>query len=170
MRFLNCKLSGTCDGGLEKSSFLSFSWSWSLLCLKGAVWIVVGCAWEVAGSPADVWQADFPSLSWAASLGYKGANRLQREQKGKFSRFAHYLRKNSTIHHYTPHNTGCRQCSIRLLAAHNVSTFPITMEQKKRLSLGWLLALFCLHLPGLETSRSSTAGFFQECDGLVRGM
>lgn len=66
--------SATCDGGLESSSFLSFSWSWSRLCLGGAGWLAVGCDWAVTGSPADAWQSAFASLGWSASLGLAGCS------------------------------------------------------------------------------------------------
>lgn len=73
--------SGTCDGGLEKSSFLSFSWSWSLFCLNGAGWLAVCCDWEATGSLADIGQTDFRSLGWSGSFdltGYEGQNHEQR--------------------------------------------------------------------------------------------
>lgn len=92
-------LSGTCDGGLKNSSFLSFSWSWSFFCLSGAGWLAVCCGWEVTGSPADIRQTDFTSLGWSGSLdftGYKGQSRQQRKAEQRSKRAL--LRMNSTIH------------------------------------------------------------------------
>lgn len=94
-------LSGTCDGGLENSSFLSFSWSWSLFCLSGAGWLAVCCGWEVTGSPADIRQTDFTSLGWSGSFdltGYKGQSHQQRKAEERSNRALTMLRMNSTIH------------------------------------------------------------------------
>lgn len=94
-------LSGTCDGGLENSSFLSFSCSCSLFCLSGAGWLAVCCGWEVTGSPADSRQTDFTSLGWSGSFNltcYKGQSHQQREAEQRSNRALTMLRMNSTVH------------------------------------------------------------------------
>lgn len=67
--------SGTCCGGLEKSSFLSFSWSWILLCLGWDSWFVdwfVDCwDWEQQDSLLGAWLAtSFTSLVWTVSFDF----------------------------------------------------------------------------------------------------
>lgn len=97
----SASLSGTCDGGLENSSFLSFSCSWSLFCLSGAGWLAVCCGWEVTGSPADIRQTDFTSLGWSGSFNltcYKGQSHQQREAEQRSNRALTMLRMSSTIH------------------------------------------------------------------------
>ncbi len=73
--------SGTCDGGLEKSSFLSFSCSWILLCLGCVGWFAgwfadrfVDCwDWELTGSLVNAWlETGFISLAWTASFDFAG--------------------------------------------------------------------------------------------------
>lgn len=63
--------SGTCDGGLENSSFLSFSCSWILLCLGCVGWFADCWDWELASSLVNAWlETGFTSLAWTASFDF----------------------------------------------------------------------------------------------------
>lgn len=89
------------------------------------------------------------------------------------------LRMNSTIHCHIKAAGDCNYGCLNSRSQNELHwllnmciNLPHScgLKTQKWLSLDWSLALSCLQLTGWVKTRSSTAAFSQECDGLVLGM